>query len=135
MEIVADELWLVEDGGCRRFDGDLGDYRRHLIERTRTAKRTQNGDAAAVSRKDERRARARAREATADLRKQAKEAEKRLARLGRRRAEIETVLADPATYEGSTADMLELSRKLAKIDNEIAAAESAWLEAEEALGR
>ncbi len=135
VEIVADELWLVEDGGCRRFDGDLGDYRRHLIERTRTAKRTQNGDAAAVSRKDERRARARAREATADLRKQAKEAEKRLERLGRRRAEIETVLADPATYEGSTADMLELSRKLAKIDNEIAAAESAWLEAEEALGR
>ena len=30
---------------------------------------------------------------------------------------------------------LELGRKLAKIDNEIAAAESAWLEAEEALGR
>ncbi len=135
VEIVADELWLVEDGGCRRFDGDLGDYRRHLIERTRTAKRAQNGDAPAVSRKDERRARARAREATADLRKQAKEAEKRLERLGRRRAEIETVLADPATYEGSTADMLELGRKLAKIDNEIAAAESAWLEAEEALGR
>ncbi len=135
VEIVADELWLVEDGGCRRFDGDLGDYRRHLIERTRTAKRAQNGDAAAVSRKDERRARARAREATADLRKQAKEAEKRLERLGRRRAEIETVLADPATYEGSTADMLELGRKLAKIDNEIAAAESAWLAAEEALGR
>ncbi len=135
VEIVADELWLVEDGGCRRFDGDLGDYRRHLIERTRTAKRTRNGDAPAVSRKDGRRARARAREATADLRKQAKEAEKRLERLGRRRAEIETVLADPATYEGSTADMLELGKKLAKIDNEIAAAESAWLEAEEALGR
>ncbi len=135
VEIVADELWLVEDGGCRRFDGDLGDYRRHLIERTRTSKRARNGDAPAVTRKDERRARARAREATADLRKQAKEAEKRLERLGRRRAEIETVLADPATYEGSTADMLELGRKLAKIDNEIAAAESAWLEAEEALGR
>ena len=135
VEIVADELWLVEDGGCRRFDGDLGDYRRHLIERTRTSKRARNGDAPAVTRKDERRARARAREATADLRKQAKEAEKRLERLGRRRAEIETVLADPATYEGSTADMLELGRKLAKIDNEIAAAESAWLEAEEALSR
>ena len=135
VEIVADELWLVEDGGCQRFDGDLGDYRRHLIERTRTAKRAQNGDAPTISRKDERRARARAREATADLRKQAKEAEKRLERLGRQRAEIETVLADPSTYEGSTADMLELGRKLAKIDNEISAAESAWLEAEEALGR
>ncbi len=135
VEIVADELWLVEDGGCQRFDGDLGDYRRHLIERTRTAKRAQNGDAPTISRKDERRARARAREATADLRKQAKEAEKRLERLGRKRDEIETVLADPSTYEGSTADMLELGRKLAKIDNEISAAESAWLEAEEALGR
>ena len=135
VEIVADELWLVEDGGCQRFDGDLGDYRRHLIERTRTAKRAQNGDAPTISRKDERRARARAREATADLRKQAKEAEKRLERLGRQRAEIEIVLADPSTYEGSTADMLELGRKLAKIDNEISAAESAWLEAEEALGR
>jgi len=135
VEIVADELWLVEDGGCKRFDGDLGDYRRHLIERTRTAKRARNGDAPATSRKDERRARARAREATADLRKRAKEAEKWLERLGRQRAEIETVLADPSTYEGSTADMLELGRKLAKIDDEIAAAESAWLEAEEALGR
>lgn len=97
VEIVADELWLVEEGGCKRFDGDLGDYRRRLIERTRTAKRARNGDAPAISRRDERRARAEAREAT--------------------------------------ADMLELSRKLAKIDNEIAAAESAWLEAEEALGR
>ena len=135
VEIVADELWLVEDGGCKRFDGDLGDYRRHLIERTRTAKRARNGEAPAISRKDGRRARAQAREATADLRKQAKEAEKRLERLGRQRAEIENVLADPSTYEGSTADMLELGRKLAKIDNEIAAAESAWLEAEEALGR
>ena len=134
VEIVADELWLVEDGGCKRFDGDLGDYRRHLIERTRTAKRARNGDAPPSAGRTGA-APAPGRVKRPPIFATGQEAEKRLERLGRQRAEIETVLADPSTYEGSTADMLELGRKLAKIDNEIAAAESAWLEAEEALGR
>ena len=33
LELVADRLWLVEDGTVRPFDGDLDAYRRRLDER------------------------------------------------------------------------------------------------------
>jgi ATP-binding cassette subfamily F protein 3 len=129
VELVADRLWLVGDGTVRPFDGDLDDYRALLVERVRPAARS-NG----VTRKDDRRERAEARAALAPIRKQAQDAEKRLAVLSAERARIEAKLADPALYApGRAGEITAANARLAAIAKEAAAAEEAWLMAEEAL--
>lgn len=39
VERVADRLWLIKDGACRDFDGDLEDYRKFIIQSRREARK------------------------------------------------------------------------------------------------
>jgi ATP-binding cassette subfamily F protein 3 len=129
VELVADRLWLVADGTVKTYDGDLDDYRVLTAERARPP-RTE----AAVTRNDDRRARAEARLAVAPLRRQAKEAEAAIQKLGTERARIERLLADPALYAaGRAGEVTQANTRLAAIAREIEAAELVWMEAEEAL--
>src|SRR5690606_8074703 len=91
VELCAERLWLVADGTCRPFDGDMADYRRRMLEERRAERRearAANGTDGA-SRKDERRARADLRAALADQRKAARDAEKRLETLAAEKRRIE----------------------------------------------
>jgi ATP-binding cassette subfamily F protein 3 len=129
VELVADRLWLVADGTVRPFEGDMDEYRAVLAERARPA-----GKADAGNRRENRRARAEARAALAPLRRQAKAAEERIARLSRERAALEARLADPAVYApGKAEEIATANARLAAIERETAAAESAWMAAEAAL--
>jgi ATP-binding cassette subfamily F protein 3 len=129
VELVADRLWLVADGTVRAYDGDLDEYRALLVERSRPARAE-----AAPRRADDRRARAEAREALAPLRRRAKEAEARIAKLNGERAALEAKLADPGLYvSGRAAELTAAHMRMGAIARELAAAETAWLEAEEAL--
>jgi ATP-binding cassette subfamily F protein 3 len=129
VELVADRLWLVGDGTVRPYDGDLDDYRALLVERARPAGRVDT-----VSRKDDRRERAETRAALAPLRKQAKDAEARIAKLAAERATLEAKLADPAIYApGRVAEVTAARTRLTRIAREAEAAEAAWLEAETAI--
>ena len=135
IEMTADRLLLVADGTCKPFDGDLADYRRWLLSTSRAAKG--NGDdgnsARAPGRKEERRAAAEARAALAPLRRQAIDAEKRIARLERDKAELEAQLADPALYAGAGDRLMELQKRLHDIRTMLEEAETAWLDAQTAL--
>src|SRR6185436_9794717 len=84
VELIADRLWLVADGTVRPFYGDLDDYRALLAERARPVPKQDTG-----TRKDDRQKRAEARAALAPLRKQARDAEARLARLAAEHKAIE----------------------------------------------
>jgi ATP-binding cassette subfamily F protein 3 len=129
VELVADRLWLVDDGTVKPFDGDLDDYRALLVERARPVAKP-----GAITRKDDRRERAEARAALAPIRKKAQDAEKRIAALGAERAQIEAKLANPAIYApGRSAEVTAANTRLAAIAKESAAAEEAWLLAQEAL--
>jgi ATP-binding cassette subfamily F protein 3 len=129
VELVADRLWLVGDGTVKPYDGDMDDYRALLVERSRPAAKAET-----ATRRDDRRERAEARAAVAPLRKQAKDAEAKLAKLTAERAAIEAKLADPALYApGRVAEVTAANARLAAIRREAEAAEMAWLEAEEAL--
>jgi ATP-binding cassette subfamily F protein 3 len=129
VELVADRLWLVADGTVKPYDGDLDDYRTLTAERARPPRAE-----AAITRTDDRRARAEARQAVAPLRRQAKEAEAAIQKLTAERLKIEAKLADPAMYAaGKTAEVTNANTRLAAIAREVAAAESAWMAAEEAL--
>ena len=130
VELVADRLWLVADGTAKPFDGDLDDYRALLVERARPVR------AEAPTRRDDRRDRAQARVQSAPLRKQARDAEAALARLSAERAKLEARLADPALYApGRAADVTAANTRLAAIARETDGAETAWLQAEEALAQ
>ncbi|HVZ08388.1 ABC-F family ATP-binding cassette domain-containing protein [Rhodopila sp.] len=130
VELVADRLWLVADGTVRPFDGDLDDYRTLLADRARPAPKADGG-----TRRDSRRERAEIRASVAPLRKQAKDAEAKLAELAEERRRLEVKLADPKLYEspGSATDITAANARLSAIQKECAAVEADWLAAEEAL--
>ena len=129
VELVADRLWLVADGTVRAYDGDLDDYRTLSAERARGPRA-----AVTVTRTDDRRARAEARQAVAPLRRQAREAEAAIDKLARERAAIEARLADPALYAAGRAGEVTLANtRLAEIARATAAAEDVWIKAEEEL--
>jgi ATP-binding cassette subfamily F protein 3 len=129
VELVADRLWLVADGTVTPFEGDLDDYRVLVAERGRPAKTE-----TAPSRREDRRERAEIRAATAPLRRRARDAETRIAKLAEERARIEAKLADPALYApGRAAEVTAAQTRLAAIARETDAAEADWLEAAEAL--
>ena len=130
VELVADRLWLVGDGTVQPFDGDLDDYRALLAERARPAAKSD----AAPTRREDRRERAEARAATAPLRRRARDAEQRIAKLADERGRIEAKLADPALYvPGRAAEVTAAQTRLAAIARATEAAEAEWLEAAEAL--
>ena len=137
IELVADRLWIVKDGGVESFDGDLGDYERLLTEQRRAErerKRAQDGKApTGDQRKKDRKAGAQARAATANLRKQIADTEARLQKLTKARDILEARLADPATYDAGADKLTDLQRQHADITRAIEKAEEAWLEAQAEL--
>jgi ATP-binding cassette, subfamily F, member 3 len=133
LELTADRLWLVADGTVRSFEGDLEDYRRHLLEARSAAKPARSkGDI--VERRGERRAAAERRKELAPLRRQVHDAQKLVESLTTEHRTVERRLADPQTYAGEI-DIPVLVQRQAEVARRLAAAEAAWLAAEEALER
>jgi ATP-binding cassette subfamily F protein 3 len=60
VEMVADRLLIVADGGLAAYDGDMDDYRKLLTKRARPAAAAKT-ESAGLSKKDQRRERAKAR--------------------------------------------------------------------------
>lgn len=137
IELVADRLWLVADGTCSPYEGSLDEYAAELQAARRaqrqSAKDRSDGENSRDNRKQARKERAEQRQATAELRKTIKKTETQIAKLEAEKTAVETRLADPAVYNGATRDLMELQLKHAEIKDAIAAAESEWLEAQEAL--
>ena len=138
VELCADRLWVARDGSCKPFEGDIADYRQTILEARRTARRRNREERSAkVDRQDRREARrasASARAARASQRKAAAVAERELNLLGKDKAIVEAKLADPSLYKGPAVEIALLNKQLADLDRKIAAAEAAWIAAEEAIG-
>lgn len=127
IELTADRLVLVDGGSAREFDGSLDDYIAFVLRGDTEAKPAkQSGD---------RRSGADTREREKVLRRAAREAEAEIARLTERRDQIDKVLADPAAAKGPLASMSmgELMKARTELEDGIAAAEAAWLEASDAM--
>jgi ATP-binding cassette subfamily F protein 3 len=143
IELVADRLWIVGDGTVRAFDGDLEAYRRLLLEQRRAeraaarrqqeAQKQKTAEADAQSKKERRKQAAEQRAQTRQLREQAKKAEEHMDQLGRKKAELESKLADPEVYQGPAAELQKLQSDLARVQDALQKAEERWLEAQERL--
>jgi len=143
VELAADRLWLVDGGTVSSFDGDMADYRRLLLERARDDRREaraesdaakgSSGGATARDRKDERRAAAEMRQRTAPLRKAIQAAEKEIEKLSAEKARLEERMADPTLYNGPADQHTALQKDLGAVTKKIEAAETRWMDAQEAL--
>ncbi|NMM46134.1 ABC-F family ATP-binding cassette domain-containing protein [Rhodospirillaceae bacterium KN72] len=139
IETSVDRLLLVEGGTMTRFDGDMADYRRHLLEQRRLRdEKPGNGAPRADAQEDkkaDRRTRADARAKLAPLRKAAAGLEEQLEKLTAERARIDVKLADPALYNGDGKTLADLTKSASDLDRAIAKTEDAWLQAQETLER
>ena len=144
MEMVADRLWLAADGTVKPFDGDMDDYAKFVLDRAKQAiakpsqikkeeAKANSGAPQAESARgaNDRGNKKRSGPSPSTLRHAVKKAEETMTRLT---AEIARIDDDMATASVSNPKALEgLTRARAKTEADLAAAEAAWVAAEEAL--
>ena len=130
VELVAERLWLVAEGTVRPFDGDLADYRQALLTAPESEPSRQSADPA--SRRALRRQAALRRRDLEPLRQKARQAEEAIARLTREQKMLDRALAEPGGF-GDGSALSQALRRRAELAQRLAAAESEWLAAEEAI--
>ena len=123
--LVADRLWLVQDGGVAPWTGDLEDYRRMLLS-------GETGEDRPARPKPERKRAGR--EELSSLRSEVRRCEERLEKLNDMRDRLAAKLADPAIYEPARIGEMEVfQKKYAEVMDGIDRAEALWLTAQEKL--
>jgi ATP-binding cassette, subfamily F, member 3 len=134
VELVADRLWLVENGTVTPFDGDLDAYRQRLDEREAAEDERSARPAERDPKRLARREAAQQRLMLEPLRRQSRQAEQAAARLAAEQLALDRKLAAPDRLGGGTA-LTEALKWRAELARRIAEAEAQWLAAEEALER
>jgi len=134
LELTCDRLLLVGDGQCTPFDGDMDDYKRLLLEKSRMANTSANGEdrAKGGKKKEDRRDRAAQRAQLAPLKKAEQKAEKVMEEWAEKVAALQERLADPKLYDGSADKLTDLQKSLGEAEKKLEAAEEAWMAAHEA---
>jgi ATP-binding cassette subfamily F protein 3 len=138
--MVCDSFWRIADGVVESFDGDLDDYARWLKSRGSANKRAAKADAPVpikvipeASPEERRRQTAARREQEKGSRQRVKRIETRTAAIDAELVALEAKLADPATYNGPTSEMMRLGQLQAGLRGEKEALETEWLELVEQL--
>ncbi|QRP62306.1 ATP-binding cassette domain-containing protein [Rhodanobacter sp. FDAARGOS 1247] len=133
--LVCDSFWRVADSVVEPFDGDLDDYARWLKNRGSASKKAAKAGAAKpvvvkvveVSPEERRRQAAAQRDDEKAARQRVKKIETRTAAIDGELAALEAQLADPATYNGPTQEMMRLGQRQAELRGEKEALEGEWL--------
>ena len=131
IELTADRLVLVENGGATEYSGSVDDYIDLVL-----GSRSSSSEKPKQQRHD-RKAAAKARDDARALKKAAAEAEAVSARLAAQCSALDQAMADPTNAPAELAQipMSELNRRRARLASELEAAEAKWLEANEQLER
>lgn len=131
LNLVADRLWLVDQGGVAPWQGDLDDYRKMLLtgedkapKDPRPAETGTEPRPAAAKRPS--------REVVLELRAEARRAEERVEKLTAMLEKLDAIMADPATYDDAQKAE-SFGRKHAEASEAMLRAESLWMQALERL--
>ena len=121
--LVADRLWLVQDGAVAPYEDDLEAYRRMLL----------SADPAPARAKPAAKPRP-SREAVQALRAEVRKAEERIAKIEEMRERLARKLANPDLYEEPRAgELVTWQKKYAEVMEGLDRAEAIWLKAQEKL--
>jgi ATP-binding cassette subfamily F protein 3 len=135
VELVADRLWLVENGTVKPFDGDLDAYRARLEEKDAAEEERTTRSAERDPKRLARREAAQARLALEPLRRQSRHAEQAAAKLTAEQQALDRELAAPKAFGGGGPALADALKRRADLVRRIAEAEAQWLAAEEAIER
>jgi ATP-binding cassette subfamily F protein 3 len=126
LEASVERLWLVADGTVSRFDGDVDDYRRLVLD-ARGGREGNGRSAPRAAGQDRRRDSAQRREGLAPLRKKIKETETLMAGLQKQIQRLDALLGAPDLYLRDPAASTRHAKERADAARALAAAEEAWL--------
>jgi len=134
LEMTADRLILVDGGTAKEFDGSIDDYIAFVLAKD-PAGATKGEGGKGLSKKEQRKAAAEARDRSHGLRNRAKKAESDLEKLTNMHSAVELAMFAPESAIPGLArlTMTELMKRRAELAGQIEVAEAAWLEASEAL--
>ena len=127
IQLISDRLWLVKDGTCKAFDGDLDDYQRLLLESDKpkaTAKESPSSH-----RKEERQRKAALRADTAPIKKEINRIEKEMAEVS---AQKEKAVARFETVTEPT-QIVALQKEVAHLEKQLETLETKWLDLSEQI--
>jgi len=128
----ADRLWLVDNGNVGPYDGDLEDYRRLVLKKTKPEKtkggRTAGEQQAPATHQNRRKSSAERRSENAALRNRIKDLEKLIGKLGKEIEGLDSQLADPDLFTRSPDDGARISKRRADTAKTLQDSEEAWLE-------
>ncbi|MEX2130283.1 MAG: ATP-binding cassette domain-containing protein [Pseudohongiellaceae bacterium] len=134
---TVDEFYLIRDGKCKLFDGDLSDYEKMLLTAVNVAEMPRQADVADTRPEDKKQRRQQAavkREQLAPQRRKLQQLEKMLTDLGREVAQINDLLADGDLYEaGRKIELNRLLQRQGEVIRQLAQTEESWLQASEEL--
>ena len=141
LRTTTDQLLLVAHRRVHEFNGDLGDYRQWLFEHRASLRQSlsKNGVLAdtswqkpAINRQEKKRLQATQREQRRPLQNRLKRIDKDLDNLTAEKVAVETLLADPNTYEDKN-QVQKYIRQQALLTKQLQNTEEMWLEITEAL--
>ncbi len=136
VDACVDRLWLVEDGDVKTFEGDLEDYRRHLLAARAGERAEKRGPRTGDAKKAARKEAAEKRRALAPMKRAVEKAEQTIESLEIKKTAIEAELANPELYDNQDEDaakaVTRFQLKLRSLREEITAAETTWIKAEDA---
>ena len=134
IEMVADKLWLVDEGTVKTYNGSMEDYAKLVIERVKTATREEAGETKdkgpSVNSKEARKAAAAARNAIAPLKKKADDLERQIEVISNQIKLLDLKLADPELYKDQ-AKSITLGKDKSKLEADMVRLEGEWMTAAE----
>ncbi|NVK23681.1 MAG: ABC transporter ATP-binding protein [Gammaproteobacteria bacterium] len=138
LKSTCDDLYLVDSGKVKRFDGDLEDYHQWLLNQQLVEAKanisTEQKQNSAANKKEQKRLEAELRKQLAPIKKQAEKLEAQQQKLGERLAEIETLMSDTDLYLDENKNKLtELLAEQADIKSTLEGIEMQWFECEEQM--
>ncbi|MFU8883691.1 MAG: ABC-F family ATP-binding cassette domain-containing protein [Rhodobacterales bacterium] len=127
LSMVADRLWLVQDGTVRPYEEDLETYRKMLLQ----------GDG--PTRKDKDKPKPAPQKASRDqilaLRAEVRKCEERVKKLNEMGDKLAKKLADPTLYDERKDELVVWQKKYAELREALERAETLWMGALEKLER
>ncbi|MCK8483916.1 ABC-F family ATP-binding cassette domain-containing protein [Aliiroseovarius sp. S2029] len=125
--LVADRLWLVNDGHVAPFEGDLEDYRKMLLSSDEDKKSARAKPAPTKPKRADR-------DTILALRAELRKAEARVEKLEAMRDKLDAKLGDPGIYDPERKDEVVVwQRKHAEVHEALDRAEELWLRAQDKL--
>jgi ATP-binding cassette subfamily F protein 3 len=123
IETCVDELWLVSDGTVKRFDGDMDDYTRLVLEKARESRR---GERAAKQAPVEQRHAPRP--SAAATQKAVEKLDRRMEDVRGKIEILDKALSDPEIFSKEPKKAADFSKLRARLAADLEALENEWLE-------